>query len=255
MKMLICGKGGSGKSTISSLIAKEMSKLGYKILLVDTDESNMGLHRLMGVQLPVNLLDSFGGKKEFKKKLNRQFPIAGPDDLFAGMKKINDLPLACVSQTGSIKLLVIGKIHHFGEGCACPMGVLSRKFISNLKMEKDEILIIDTEAGVEHFGRGLESNCDLIIGVVDPVYDSFFLAKKMQEMAKKSGKEIYFVLNKINDDVEDIMVKQLDVEKIIGKILYNNTIFKQSLAGSELKEIPQEIKNICQFIKNEKMKK
>ena len=66
MKIIICGKGGSGKSTLSTLLAKGLSKRGYSILMVDGDESNLGLHRLLGGKEPVNFMDSLGGKKGFR---------------------------------------------------------------------------------------------------------------------------------------------------------------------------------------------
>ena len=70
MKTLICGKGGSGKSTISALVALTLRDMGANVLLVDADESNYGLHRLMGVPMPVSLLDDLGGKNGFREKMN-----------------------------------------------------------------------------------------------------------------------------------------------------------------------------------------
>ena len=68
MKVLICGKGGSGKSTIAVLIANGLANYGNNILLVDADESNLGLHRLMGISNPIALMDNLGGKQGFKEK-------------------------------------------------------------------------------------------------------------------------------------------------------------------------------------------
>ena len=79
-------------------------------------------------------------------------------------------------------MLVIGKIHHIGEGCACPMGVLSKKFLASLETGEKEVILVDSEAGVEHFGRGIVGECDLILGVIDPTSESFQLAKKMAEL-------------------------------------------------------------------------
>ena len=126
MKIIVCGKGGIGKSTLSALIAIEMKNRGYNVLLIDADESNFGLHRLMGASHPVTLLASFGGKKGLKQKTASVFPAGTPPEPFNKMMRINEIPDECVVQAGGIKLLIIGKIHHFGEGCACPMGLLSK---------------------------------------------------------------------------------------------------------------------------------
>ena len=71
MKIELSGKGGCGKSTLSVLFARSMKKLGYRVLLVDGDESNIGIDNFLGVPQPVHLLDHLGGKKGFKEKLNQ----------------------------------------------------------------------------------------------------------------------------------------------------------------------------------------
>ena len=67
MKIIISGKGGSGKSTISTLIARALEARGFSVLLIDADESNFGLQRLIGAEAPVHLMDNLGGKMHFKK--------------------------------------------------------------------------------------------------------------------------------------------------------------------------------------------
>jgi len=187
MKIIVCGKGGSGKSTLSALMAIEMKNRGYGVLLVDADESNFGLHRSMGVSHPVTLLDSFGGKKGLRQKTASVFPAGTPPEPFNKMMRINEIPDECIVETDGIKLLVIGKIHHFGEGCACPMGLLSKMVLSKLVVEENEIVLIDTAAGVEHFGRKVDADCDLVLGVIDPTYESFMLAGRMTDLAAEAG--------------------------------------------------------------------
>ena len=64
MKILICGKGGSGKSTIAALLSKNLAARGYDVLLIDADESNLGLHRLTGIAMPVDIMADLGGKRD-----------------------------------------------------------------------------------------------------------------------------------------------------------------------------------------------
>ena len=82
-----------------------------------------------------------------------------------------------------IRLMAIGKIHGYAEGCACAMGMLSRLFMDNLLVTDNEVVIIDTEAGVEHFGRRVDAVCDMVVGVIEPSFESFMLAEKIEEMA------------------------------------------------------------------------
>ena len=82
------GLPGSGKSTISVLTARALSDRGYKVLLVDGDESNVGLHRLMGISQPVIFMDNLGGKKGFKQSLNMAFPKGNADEIQNNSKVI-----------------------------------------------------------------------------------------------------------------------------------------------------------------------
>jgi len=252
MKIEISGKGGCGKSTLSVLLARSMKKLGYRVLLVDGDESNIGLANITGIREPKHLLDYLGGKKEFKAKLNQTMMLDNPAGLFSGKQTIDDLPKECIS-TGDdgLEMLVIGKIHHIGEGCACPMGVLSKKFLASLETGEKEVVLVDSEAGVEHFGRDIVGQCDLILGVVDPTAESFDLAKKMQAMASKADKNISFVLNKVEPAIEDFMKNKMDSGNIIGMIPKDHSIFMESLEGMKLTKTIPEIDEICKKIMKE----
>ncbi len=241
MKLLICGKGGSGKSTVSSLLAKAMAVRGLNVLVIDTDESNYGLHRQLGMELPDDFMNFFGGKrgmfkkrraasgKEDVKKKGRE-----PVNLFDKRWGFDDLPAEYLTTKNGIKLLAVGKIHDFGEGCACPMGALAKNLLDNLDVTDEEVVIIDTDAGVEHFGRGVEKGCDAILAVVDPSYESLKLAGKIDGMAKSIGKKIYFVLNKVDDDDRAMMLESLDQLNVVGTIPANRDISRAGLAGEEL---------------------
>ena len=249
MKIAVSGKGGSGKSTLSVLMARSFKKLGYRVLLVDADESNVGLETLAGVAPPpLHLLDFLGGKKGFKQKLNQSLSLDNPAGIFSGKQAIKDLPEECVAPSDGINFLIIGKIHDFGEGCACPIGVLSKKFLASLETGADEVVIIDTEAGVEHFGRGMEAECDRILGVIDPTAESFRLAAKMQAMAAAAGKDIGFVLNKVEPSIEHVMRAQLDSAAILGAIPKDDGIFMESLKGAPLTRSLPELDAICRKI-------
>ncbi len=250
MKVLICGKGGSGKSTMTTLLSRNLKNRGYQVLLVDADESNYGLHRLAGVAPPQYIMENLGGKKGFKQKLNATFPTN--DRPFSKKTSIKELPQECVSESDGIKLAVIGKIHDFGEGCACPMGMLSKLVLSNLVINKNEIVLVDTEAGVEHFGRRVDAECDLILGIIDPTFESFLLAKKIEEMALKAGIDVFFILNKVDDKVSKAMQENINMEKVLAKIPSNEQIFLDSLNGNTLSTDIAEIDPICQLIHDRK---
>ncbi|WP_457549783.1 ATP-binding protein [Archaeoglobus sp.] len=235
MKLLVCGKGGSGKSTLTTLIAKSLSRRGYKVLVVDGDESNLSLHRLLGIEKPKELKDLFGSRKEiFEKVKNLE------------LKRIEDIPKDFVSAKDGIMLVCVGKIHGFGEGCACPMGALLREFLKGLKLDENEFVVVDSEAGIEHFGRGVEEGCDAIVVVLDPTYESIVMAERIRAM--NVGKPIYFVLNKFDERFEGLL-KDLDV---VAKIPFSEEIFLSCLKGEELRCEFEEVERLVDFILNQK---
>ena len=179
MKILICGKGGSGKSTISALLANELASKGYKVLVVDTDESNFGLYKHLGLEQPKDFMDSLGGKAGLRDKLMAFIRSEGRErtSMMPDQFSVDDIAPEMIVGKNGIKLVAIGKIHDFGEGCACPMGALAREFLEKLKTN-GEYVIVDTDAGIEHFGRGVEAGCDKIVVVIDPSYESVQLFRQ-----------------------------------------------------------------------------
>ena len=148
MKIVICGKGGSGKSTVSALMAREMATRGNKVLVVDTDESNFGLYKHLGFEQPKDFMDSFGGKKGLGERM-RKFMRSEGKEMLSILEdfSLEDIPAELIVGEDGIRLVAIGKIHDYGEGCACPMGALAREFIEKLKADGMQV-IVDTDAGI-----------------------------------------------------------------------------------------------------------
>lgn len=248
MKILICGKGGSGKSTISTLLAKNLQKKEYRVLVVDTDESNYGLSTQLGVKSPKELMDLLGGKKTVVNKMMTAFASGKRTAVFDEEWTIDQIPNECVTKKDNVYLLEIGKVKHYGEGCACPMGGLSRDFVYNLKLQPKEVAIVDTEAGIEHLGRGVESGVDVILMVLDPSYESIKLSKKLCNMANEAYKTVYFVLNKIDENLSAVMLDKIGKTRVIAQIPFNKDIQQKGLLGEELNINSPEIELITNFV-------
>jgi len=236
MKLLVCGKGGSGKSVVTTLLAGELASKGFKVLVVDMDESNFGLHRQLGLELPKSLTEYLGGRRELSQKI---FEASGEEEvlseIFRGGWRMENLPAECLSHRGSITLLSVGKIRRFEEGCACPMGALVRGFLERLKLDEREAVLVDSDAGIEHFGRGVEGACSFILVVVDPTYESVRLSASILRMAEQAGKPAYLILNRVNSRIMDTLMKGLDKSRILGVIPEREEIFQACLEGSEIR--------------------
>ncbi|MDI9394570.1 MAG: ATP-binding protein [Euryarchaeota archaeon] len=265
MKIAVCGKGGSGKSTISALLAKQMAKT-KNVLVLDIDESNYGLHSQLGLAAPRDLMEYFGGKKGFKEKqkapktsslggLTQMGASTDPQQsrFFKERWSFSDLPTEFVEEKGNLKLMAVGKIHDYGEGCACPMGVLTREFLENLDLGKDDIVIVDTEAGTEHFGRGVDKNFDLILVVIDPSSESLRLSKKFNEFGTQCGCGVYFVLNKVEPDIREDVLASVNCTNVVAEIPAKRELFKASLKGEELDFELEEIVKLAEFLEKNRI--
>ena len=235
MKITICGKGGSGKSTVTALLAKEYAAKGKKVLVIDCDESNYGLHQQLGMDIPLSLTDYMGGKMKILDDL-----AEGPQNmpmLFDEKWTLLDIPQGYFAEKDGIMLMTPGKIQTANEACACAFSVVMCQFMQVLDLTEDEIVIMDMEAGIEHFGRGVDNASDVVIMVIDPSRESIKLASKISEIGSSIGKPVYYVLNKVTNDTLDIVRSGIaDKENICCELPMSQDIMKAGLIGSELQD-------------------
>ncbi len=241
-KIAVCGKGGSGKSVIVRLLADGMRARGLRILVVDSDESNTGLHRMLGFASPPRpLIELLGGRQKVEAEIEAR--IRGGESemalqLIREEMLVAKIPPEYILETDGIKLVTIGKILMALEGCACPMGIVSRSFLKQLRLEADEIAIIDLEAGVEHFGRGVETSVDCVLVVVEPSIDSLEVAERISELASQMQiADVWAVLNKItSEEIATRLKGYLNKRHInvIGAIRQDTEIFESCLEGRPL---------------------
>ena len=243
MKILVCGKGGCGKSTVVALLAKEMAVRRNRVLVIDSDESNIGLHSRLGMEKPEDFMNYFGGKKllfEKTKEMKNKW-------------RLDDLPGDYLAEKGNIQLLSMGKIYEFGEGCACPINALSSKFLEIVDLGDEEFLIADTDAGIEHFGRGIETGVDILLVIIDPSQESILLAKKISELGRQVDKPVYYILNRIADqETKEFLLNSIDKGKVIAIIPESKEIFISGLAGNEFNMDVEGIKEIADMLESKK---
>jgi len=230
MKISVCGKGGSGKSTIVALLANEVRARGYRVLVVDSDESNSGLYRMLDFDHPpVPLMELVGGKKSLKQKMAQTNVLSETQIATA------QIPDQHLVQRNGLMLVSIGKILQSLEGCACPMGVLSREFLKKLTLVEDELAIVDMEAGVEHFGRGVDTSIDSVLIVVEPPLESVNVGQKIHELASGIGiKHVWAIMNKVpTEEISTRLKEELKKRRIevVGCIYFDADIFRSSLNG------------------------
>jgi len=257
-KIAICGKGGSGKSVIVRLLAGGIRDRGQRVLVVDSDESNTGLYRMLGFDNPPEpLIDFMGGKKKVEEDIEAKIRSGVPEHLVHLMTReisVADIPAPYIVHNAGIRLVAVGKILMALEGCACPMGIVSRSFLKELRLEADEIAIVDMEAGVEHFGRGVETSVDCVLVVVEPSLDSLEIAERIGNLSNqiKIG-DVWAVLNKItSEELASELTDELNKRdlSVIGSIHYDPEIFESCLQGRPLsgRVAEEDVEKILDFL-------
>ncbi|MFH7836497.1 MAG: ATP-binding protein, partial [Candidatus Aenigmatarchaeota archaeon] len=197
---MVCGKGGTGKTALTVLIAKILSKY-FKVYIIDSDESNIVLPILLGVAAPKSLVEYIGGKKEEEEFEKMETDIAKALTKAKEGIKLNLLPSNYISFSNEgIGLVIIGKVREYGEGCACPFNILTKILLSNLALDKNEVVLVDTDAGVEHVGRKIEEVSDCIIAIVDPTIESLEIALLLKKIASNLNKKFWIIANKITNE-------------------------------------------------------
>ncbi len=262
MRAIICGKGGGGKSTITALMAGVLTEKGYEVHVLDGDPSNPGLYRMLGFEeAPESLLVFFGGTVFTGGKVT--CPVDDPFPLPGGKIDLNEIPDKYFKQRKGITFFRTGKIQVAFEGCDGPEDKIARDFI----VPGAHVTLIDIKAGLEHFGRGVEINCDGIITVVDPNVISFEIADRVKGMVEgimsgvlpavshledpeqvavmiklaKSAKLKYAwtILNKVDsEETELVMTRELGKRGIepIGSVRNDPEIFKSGLENTAVRE-------------------
>jgi CO dehydrogenase maturation factor len=237
-KVIVCGRGGSGKSTLVSLLAMELG-LRNPVLVLDADESNLSLGAMLGLEPPpMTIIEHLGGKPAVFEKMRVMFDSDFKEEarFFEGDFGIEGLLPERASGKGPLFFARIGKIEHSMEGCACPMGAVARSFLKHMSLQEGQWVLVDTEAGVEHFGRGLLEGADAVLIVVDPSYEAVTLAGKAAGLAREAGKPFLVVLNKVDGETEPQLREMLAGKglEVLTAVPYSTYVTRANLSGEPL---------------------
>lgn len=202
MKLAITGKGGVGKTTLTALLAQSYADAGRQVLAVDADPSPC-------------LAGALGFPDELREELK---PIAEMDALIeerTGAKpgtvggfftlnpRVDDIPERFSVLHRGVRLLEMGSVDLGGSGCICPESAMLKTLFTHLLFRKDDILLLDMYAGVEHLGRATVDFVDAMLVVVEPTRRSLGTAKQIRKLANDIGlQRLYLVGNKVRNEDE-----------------------------------------------------
>ena len=244
MKILVSGKGGTGKTTIATLLSIIFSKNGYNVLALDTD-SVPNMAQSLGIPyeesekiVPLAKNDALAEERTGAR------PGMGWGVLFSLTPRVDDLADKYGLRINDrLKLVVVGSIDVSKEGCLCPAIALAKAFLLHVMISRNEVIIVDSEAGAEIFGRGLADHFDMNITVSEPTIKSLLIAKKLIRMAKELNvKNNMLVINKATDEIEaaQLFTKIFKDYKIPYHIVrYDPNIVNLEIKGVGLNNLPE----------------
>lgn len=202
MKISITGKGGVGKTTLSALLAQAYADRGRQVLAVDADPSPC-LAGALGV--PTNLRDQLHPISEMDDLIYERTG-ARPGTLggfFTLNPRVDDIPERFSVVHRGVRLLEMGAVDIGGSGCICPESAMLKTLFTHLLFRKDDVLILDMYAGVEHLGRATVDFVDAMIVVVEPTRRSLGTAAQIRKLANDIGlNRLWLVGNKVRNQEE-----------------------------------------------------
>jgi len=249
MKLAVTGKGGVGKTSLTAILACAFKQEGKKVLVVDADPAT-SLASVLGYSHPEEITPISEMKELIKERM-------GVDDLdsyglfFKLNPQVDDIPEKYWIEHRGIKLLVMGSIVSGGSGCACPQNAFLKTLLLHMFLARDEFVIVDMEAGIEHLGRGTAMAVDAFIIVVEPSKQSLETGHKIAKLARDINiQNIYVVGNKVRSDIErDFIKKGADFGVMTVCLPYSEEILLSSMEGAITDKIPVDVMNQVEKLK------
>ena len=230
MKLAITGKGGVGKTTLSSTLARLYADEGRTVLAADVDpDANLGL----ALGLSQEEVDEIVPISKMRA-LAKERTGASDDNKFYKLNPyVADIPEKYAKSVNGVKLLVMGTVDVGGSGCVCPEHVMLKSILSSMTYRKDDVVIMDMEAGLEHLGRGTAMNMDQFIVVIEPGARSVQTYRNVKRLANDLGiRRVRVVANKVRDERDEEFIKaNIPAEDLLGFIHYNLEIMDADRNG------------------------
>lgn len=251
MKIAVTGKGGVGKTTFAATLARLYAQEGRPVLAADVDpDANLGLalgfsEEELNEIVPITKM----------RKLIEERTGADKDNAFYRINpKVSDIPDTYGRVCNGVRLLVLGTVDTAGSGCVCPEHVMLKRIINNLVLHREDVVILDMEAGLEHLGRGTTSGMDQFVVVIEPGARSIQTYQNVKRLALDLGiRQVRVVANKVRDEKDEEFIRsRIPQEDLLGFVHYNTEVIDADRNGSSpfdySKTAVEEIRRIKEVI-------
>jgi CO dehydrogenase maturation factor len=230
MKLAISGKGGVGKTTFAALLIRTLSRDGRRVLAIDADP-DANLAAALGIA-DADKITPIADMKDlvFERTGAQPGSIGG---YFSLNPKVDDLPEALSAKLENIKLMRLGGVSKGGAGCICPESSLLKALVRHVVLQRDEVVVMDMEAGIEHLGRATAKAVDKLIVVVEPGRRSIDTAGHIKQLASEIKlNNIAVVGNKIRGPKDEAFLKEhLNGFEFLGFLPFDDALIEADLQG------------------------
>ncbi len=245
MKIAVSGKGGVGKTTFAALLIRMLSDAGKKVLAIDADP-DANLAAAIGIENSDRITPIAEMKDMIFERTGAKAGTIG--GFFKLNPKVDDLPDTLSVKKDNIKLMRLGSVKKGGGGCLCPESTLLKSLVMHIVLLRDEVVVMDMEAGIEHLGRATASAVDKLIVVVEPGRRSIDTAAHIRRLAEEIHlTRIAVVGNKIRSPQDEAFIREhLADFDILGFLPYGNELIEADLKGQSPYDVASEAKRRIQ---------
>lgn len=251
MKIAVTGKGGVGKTTFAATLARLYADEGRPVLAADVDpDANLGL----ALGFSEEELEQIVPITKMRKLIEERTGANADNTFYRINPKVSDIPDTYGRVCNGVRLLVLGTVDTAGSGCVCPEHVMLKRIINNLVLHREDVVILDMEAGLEHLGRGTTEGMDQFVVVIEPGARSIQTYTNVKRLAHELGvKQVRVVANKIRDEKDEEYVRsKIPAEDLLGFVHYSSEVIDADRNGSSpydfSKSAVEEIREIKDLI-------
>jgi CO dehydrogenase maturation factor len=230
MKIAVSGKGGVGKTTFASFLIRALADQGKKVLAIDADP-DANLAQALGVGNADEIVPISQMNELIEERTGAKVGTMG--SFFKLNPQVDDLPEKLSVTVNGVRVMVMGGVKKGGGGCVCPESTLLKNLVRHIVLNRDEAVVLDLEAGLEHLGRGTAMAVDLLVVVVEPGQRSVETAHQVHKLAADIGiRNLAFVGNKVRSKRDEEFLKErMPRYRFLGFLPYDTEIVEADLDG------------------------
>ncbi|TRO53164.1 cobyrinic acid a,c-diamide synthase [Candidatus Bathyarchaeota archaeon] len=254
MKVAVSGKGGVGKTLIAAGLARGFAERGLKTIAIDADSSpNLALTLGLSAEEARKIVPISENKELVESKTG-----TGYSGVYRLSFTVDDIVREYSTATPfDVNLIVMGTVKAMESGCMCAPNAVIRAMLRHLIVDRNEAVVLDFEAGVEHIGRGTARQVDALLIVADSNLKSLEIAKHIHDLAANAGMQnLFLVGNRIMNEKQKEAIKSyaerngLSILTFIPfdvKVIEADTIGETPLKKKDIVAV-RAIDNICDVL-------